>query len=60
PVAGGHLETPYLGHGATEADARRTIERMLLNDVKAELDKLIGDADNTRPWYDVARDEDGE
>lgn len=60
PVASGHLETPYLASGATEADARRPVERMMLNDVRTELDKLIGDPEKTRPWYDVARDEDGE
>ena len=59
PVASGHLETPYLGRGATEAEARQPIERMMLNDVRAELDKLIREPDKSRPWYDVARDEDG-
>ncbi len=60
PVAGGHLETPYLASGATEADARRTIEQMMLSDVKAELDKLIVATRESKPWYDVARDEHAE
>lgn len=58
PVASGHVETPYLARGATEAEARTPVEQMKLNDVKAELDKLIGEPTKERPWYDVARDED--
>jgi hypothetical protein len=60
PVASGHLETPYLSSGKTEAESRQPIERMKLNDVRAELDKLIRDPEKTRPWYDVARDEGGD
>lgn len=57
PVASGHLETPYLASGATEAESRQPVEQMLLNDVRVELDKLIGERAKERPWYDVARDE---
>lgn len=44
PVASGHLETGYLGSGPTEADARRPIERMKLNEVREKLDDLIRSA----------------
>lgn len=58
PAAGGHLESGYLGAGATEAEARRPIEQMKLNDVKVLLDKLIKSRDGeSRSWYDVAREE---
>jgi hypothetical protein len=57
PVASGHLETPYLSSGTTEAESRRPVEAMKLNDVRAELDKLIREPEKPRPWYDVARDE---
>lgn len=59
PVASGHLETPYLSSGPTEAESRRPIEQMMLNDVRAELEKLIPEPEKSRPWYDVAREEDG-
>jgi hypothetical protein len=60
PVASGHLETPYLSSGKTEAESRQPIERMKLSEVRAELDKLIRDPEKSRPWYDVARDEGGD
>lgn len=60
PVASGHLETPYLSSGATDAEARRPVEQMKLNDVRAALDKLIGEPEESRAWYDVARDEGGD
>ena len=60
PLASGHLETPYLSSGKTEAESRQPIERMKLSDVRAELEKLIRDPEKTRPWYDVARDEGGD
>jgi hypothetical protein len=44
PVASGHLETAYLSSGPTEADARRPIERMKLNEVREKLDDLIRSA----------------
>ena len=60
PVASGHLETPYLAGGKTEAESRRAIEQMKLSEVRAELDKLIQDRTASRPWYDVAHDEGGD
>ena len=60
PVASGHLETPYLGRGATEAEARRPIEQMKLNEVRDALNGLIREPTPSRPWYDAARDEGGD
>jgi hypothetical protein len=60
PVASGHLETPYLGSGPTEAESRRAIEQMKLSEVRSELDKLISDRLTTRPWYEAVRDEGGD
>ncbi len=59
PVAGGHLESGYLGSGASESVARAPIEQMKLNEVKVLLDQLIKARRGTdeRPWYDVAREE---
>ncbi len=57
PVASGHLETPYLGAGKTEAEAQRAIEGMKLSEVRSELEKLIKDPGTSRPWYEVARGE---
>lgn len=39
--ATGHLETDYLAHGGTEAEARAGLERLSLHEVKALLDDLI-------------------
>lgn len=60
PVASGHLETPYLGAGDTEAESRAPIERMMLNEVRVELDKLIREPTPSRSWYEAARDEGGD
>jgi hypothetical protein len=60
PVASGHLETPYLSSGITEAESRRRIEEMKLSDVRAQLDSLIREPEKSRPWYEVARDEGGD
>jgi len=60
PVASGHLETPYLAGGKTEAESRAAIGRMKLSEVRAELDRLIAGREMTRPWYDAARDEGGD
>lgn len=60
PVASGHLETEYLSSGTTEAESRAGVERMSLSQVRGELDKLIRGPDKSRPWYEVARDEDGD
>lgn len=60
PVAAGHLETPYLSSGTTEAESRRPIEEMTLSEVRGELEKLIRAPEKSRPWYDVAREEKGD
>ena len=58
PVASGHLETEYLGAGATEKDARRPVETLKLSEVRAKLDELIRGANKgEKAWYDVAREE---
>lgn len=60
PVASGHLETPYLSSGANEGESRRAIEQMKLNEVRAQLDKLILESGDGRPRCDAARDEGGD
>ena len=56
----GHLESPFLAWGATPAEAGAALGAMLLDDVKAVLDGLIGAGapESTRRWWDVMRDED--
>ena len=56
----GHLETSFLAHGATAADAASALGAMSLAEVKAILDDLIRDRapDPPRKWWDVMRDED--
>ena len=58
----GHLESDYLAFGATEAESRRVISAMPLNEVKQELDRLIHEANqrrgqSSRRWFDVMKDE---
>jgi hypothetical protein len=56
----GHLETDYLGYGATEDTARDAVGAMTLNDVKALLERLIREQAANRPsrrWWDAMRDE---
>jgi hypothetical protein len=61
PVASGHLETDYLEHGESEADAIARVGAMKLSEVRAALDALIADrASATRPWWEAMRDEDAE
>jgi hypothetical protein len=61
PVASGHLETDYLEHGASEADAIARVGAMKLSEVRAALDALIADrASVARPWWEAMRDEDAE
>ena len=58
PVASGHLETEFLGYAATEAEARRIVGALLLNDVKAHLDKLIvARKAEEKPWWESMRQE---
>jgi hypothetical protein len=56
----GHLESDYLAHGASEAEARAALERMPLADVKRALDALVRaqqGAKSTRRWWDAMREE---
>jgi len=56
----GHLETPFLAHGATAREAAEALGAMALGEVKSLLDGLIRQA-AARPqrrWWDVMRDED--
>jgi hypothetical protein len=55
----GHLETPFLAHGATAAEARLALGAMPLGEVKAILDDLIRNAEPAAPrrWWDAMRDE---
>jgi hypothetical protein len=56
----GHLESDYLVHGTSKADARRKLGGMSLDEVKSLLDRLIveraGSA-STRRWWDAMRDD---
>ena len=56
----GHLESDYLVQAASEADARRELGRMSLDEVKSLLDRLIADRAGSIPnrrWWDAMRDE---
>ena len=60
PGIHGHLETPYLAHGRTDAEARRPVEGLPLSEVKRTLDGLIRDrlgAEPRRRWWDAMREE---
>ena len=59
----GHLESDYLAHSNTEADARQLLGATPLGDVKALLDRLIAERrgeEAQRRWWDATRDEGGE
>ena len=56
----GHVETDFLAHGATEAEARAHIESMRLNEVKDALESALRARDggaSRRRWWDAMRDE---
>jgi len=56
----GHLETDYLAYGASEDEAQAAIGAMMLNDVKALLERLIREQAASRPsrrWWDAMRDD---
>lgn len=55
----GHLETEFLTHGTTAAEARDALGAWPLNDVKRVLDERIVAAggDSGRRWWDVMREE---
>ena len=56
----GHVETDYLAHGSTEAEARSCLGMLRLNEVKLLLEAALrareGGA-NRRRWWDAMRDE---
>jgi hypothetical protein len=55
----GHLETPFLAHGDSAETARQALGTMRLAEVKAVLDGLIRQQDESgRRWWDVMRDDD--
>jgi len=59
----GHVESDYLASGSTEQEARDSIGRTPLADVKALLDRLIAGlrgAEPSRRWWDAMRDEGGD
>ena len=61
PQVTGHLETPFLVTGQSEAVVRHQVGAMPLASVKATLDGLIrGGARVERPWWEVAAAERGE
>jgi hypothetical protein len=62
PGVEGHLESDFLAHGKTEAEARERIGKMMLNDVRDLLHEMIrvrGEAAGAprRRWWDVMRTE---
>jgi len=58
PVATGHLETEFLAFASNEADARKALGALLLNDVKSKLDALIkARHDQSLKWWDEMRRE---
>jgi hypothetical protein len=58
PVASGHLETEFLAYGADQDDARQQVGALRLNDVKAQLDKLIlAKKAELKPWWESMRQE---
>lgn len=56
----GHLESEFLAHGPTEADARAQLGAIPLLEAKVALERLVrrdyGGAP-TRKWWDVMREE---
>jgi hypothetical protein len=59
----GHLESDYLVHADSDAEARRMVGAMPLEDVKALLERLITERNAgapTRRWWDAMRDEGSE
>jgi len=57
----GHIETEFLAHGATEAEARARIGGMMLNEVKQVLEAALRASESggsRRRWWDAMRDED--
>ena len=58
PRVTGHLESPFLAHGATPDEAREALGAMPLEEVKVRLDGLLADRapPPDRPWWEAMRD----
>jgi hypothetical protein len=59
----GHVESDYLAHGSSEADARERIGALPLVDVKDLLDRLIAERAGNQPprrWWDAMREQSDE
>jgi len=59
----GHVETDFLAHGNTEAEARARIGTMRLGDVKEVLEATLRVSEGTGPrrrWWDAMRGEGSE
>ena len=59
----GHLETEFLAHGATEAEARSRLGAIPLLGAKEALERLVRrdyGGTPTRRWWDVMREESDE
>src|SRR5687767_2289343 len=58
----GHVETDFLAHGMTEAEARDRIGSMKLSEVRQVLEAALrarAPGESRRRWWDAMRDEDG-
>ena len=55
PVASGHVETDYLAAGS-EAEVRRRIGALTLQEVRALLDSRLATQSSGRPWWEAMRD----
>jgi len=58
PVASGHLETDYLATGQ-EAEVRRKIGALTLQEVRALLNSAATEQSSSRPWWEAMREEGG-
>jgi hypothetical protein len=58
PRVTGHLESPFLAHGATPDEAREALGAMPLEEVKVRLDGLLAGRapPPERPWWEAMRD----
>lgn len=60
PGVEGHLESPFLGYGATPEEAVAAVGAMPLQEVRALLHTLVrerGGGEPRRKWWDAMRDE---
>ena len=56
----GHLETDFLAHGATDAEARAQLGALKLSEVRTILEASLSKRESTgsrRRWWDAMRDE---